>query len=452
MSEPVAPRVGELAGMKFLVFGLARAGTALARYLLGQGARVWAYDENRAALKTAAARRLRRAGMRIAAGPGCADFDWAVVSPGIPETSPTLSALRRRGTPIADELDLAAQLLDADLVAVTGTNGKSTTTTLIARMLEAAGNTVFCGGNLAPGRPLSAALGRPRRDWYVAEASSFQLERARWLKPRVGVVLNVTPDHLNRHGSLERYADCKFRMLDRQDPGDTAVLNRDDAVVRRAARRGDGRKLWFSLEQRVDGAWLNGDTLMFGEDPMAKRRDLQLPGQHNVSNALAAVAAAASLGVGRAAVRNALREFKGLEHRLEPVRRLRGVSYINNSMCTNPAAGASSLEAFAGRVILIAGGRGKGLPVEPFIEAMKRKARWVVLTGENSRDLAERLDQVGFGEYEVVARLADAVRAAAARARSGDTVLFAPGFASFDQFSDFQVRGRAFKREVANLR
>lgn len=452
MKVPAPPKVGELRGMKFLVYGLARSGRTLARYLLAQGAQVWACDDSPAALASAVARRLVQSGMKIAARPERVSCDWAVVSPGIPDSSPVLEALRRRGVPVADELDLAAQLLDGDTIAVTGTNGKSTTTVLIARILEAAGNRVFCGGNLAPGKPLSAALGRPRKDWYVVEASSFQLERARWFKPRVGVLLNVTPDHLNRHGSLERYAECKFRMLDRQDSGDTAVLNRDDRVVRRAAQRGAGWKLWFSLESEVDGAWLRGRDLMFGDTRMATLRDLKLRGRHNLANALAAVAAAAAVGARAGAIRPALRGFAGLEHRLEPVRTLHGVEYINNSMCTNPEAGAKSLDAFERPVILIAGGRGKNLPVDPFIAAIERRARWVVLTGENRAELAARLDRAGFAGHESAERLGEAVRAAAGRARRGDTVLFAPGFASFDQFADFQARGRAFKREVAHLR
>ncbi|MFO7651919.1 MAG: UDP-N-acetylmuramoyl-L-alanine--D-glutamate ligase [bacterium] len=446
------PKVSELRGMRFLVYGLARSGTALARYLVAQGALVWAHDDSPAALESAAVRRLVRSGMKIAERPGRANCDWAVVSPGIPDSSPTIAALRRRGVPVADELDLAAHLLGGDTIAVTGTNGKSTTTVLIARMLEAAGNRVFCGGNLAPGKPLSAALGKPRRDWYVVEASSFQLERARWFKPRVGVVLNVTPDHLNRHGSLDRYAECKFRMLDRQDAEDTAVLNRDDRVVRRAAQRGDGWKLWFSLESEVDGAWLRGRDIMFGGSRMAATPDLKLRGRHNLANALAAVAAAAAVGAGAGAIRPALRGFAGLEHRIESVRKLRGVEYVNNSMCTNPEAGAKSLEAFERPVVLIAGGRGKSLPVEPFIAAITRRARWAILTGENRAELAERLDRAGFGAHESAERLGAAVRAAARKARRGDTVLFAPGFASFDQFADFQARGRAFKREVAHLR
>lgn len=452
MKEIAPPAVTDLAGVKFLVVGLARSGTALARYLLAQKARVWAYDDNRAALTAAAARRLRAAGLKVAADTGQAGWDWAVVSPGIPDVNPAVQALLKRGVPVCDELDLSAQLLGGDVVAVTGTNGKSTTTALVARMLASAGNRVFCGGNIAPGRPLSAALGRPRKDWYVVEASSFQLERARWFRPRVGVLLNVTPDHLNRHGTLARYADSKFRMFDRQGPEDTAVLNHDDKLVRRAAHRGKGWTLWFSLEDRVDGAWLRGSELVFGDESMATVGDLRVPGRHNLADALAATAAAAALGAGPAAVREALRGFTGLEHRLEFCGRVRGVTFINNSMCTNPAAGASSLAAFGRKVILIAGGRGKSLPVGPFIEAMTRHAKHVVLTGENRDELAAELECAGFAAYQTVERLGPAVRAAQARAQRGDTVLYAPGFASFDQFRDFQARGRAFKREVAHLR
>jgi UDP-N-acetylmuramoylalanine--D-glutamate ligase len=356
--------------------------------------------------------------------------------------------------PMVDELDLAARYLPGQLVAVTGTNGKSTTTALIALMLKAAGKRVFCGGNLAPGLPLSAALSRPRQDFYVVEASSFQLERARWLKPRVAVVLNITPDHLNRHQTLRRYAWCKLRVLRLQDEHDFAVLNRDDRLVRSAPTR--ARRCWFSLSERVDGAWLEENSLWFLGRRVMPASKVRLAGRHNVANALAALSAVRLLGLGNRAVVRTLGTFAGLPHRLEHVRSLAGVDYVNNSMCTNPAAGVHSLVAAGdgrrGGVVLIAGGKGKGLRISEYARAIVRHARWTVLIGDTRWQLARELAARRYERFELASDLGQAVRQARQRAVKGDVVLLSPGFASFDQFADFAARGAAFRHAVNRLR
>jgi UDP-N-acetylmuramoylalanine--D-glutamate ligase len=456
---------------KVLVVGLGRSGTAVARFLLRAGARVIGSDEDAAVLESEPVSRLRKAGMTTTQRPGLAQVDWAVVSPGISNNRPLVQALRRRLIPLVDELDLAGRLLAASpagrrasgpIVAVTGTNGKSTTTALIAQMLEESGKSVFCGGNLAPGQPLSVALLEGPRDYYVVETSSFQLERARWLKPRVAVILNISADHLNRHGTVRRYADCKLRILDRQDRDDYAVLNRDDPFVFAARTRGKGQKHFFSMRRRaVDACLADGSVWAEGREVLPIYK-LKLPGTHNIQNCLAAIATARLLGVGLVPIRRALKTFAGLPHRLEHVRRFRGVDYINSSMTTNPVAGARSLEAIAeareaksgrrGRqVVLIAGGREKALPTAVYVRAMKKYAKWVILVGESSTRLARELDDLGFRGYGILPDLKAALRAARDKARDGDAVLFAPGFASFDQFRDFEARGEAFRKEVSSL-
>jgi UDP-N-acetylmuramoylalanine--D-glutamate ligase len=494
--DPLIP----LSGARVLVVGLGRSGTAVARFLLRAGARVIGSDEDPAARDSEPVLQLRKAGMTITRRPESARVDWAVVSPGISNSHPLVQVLRRRLVPIVDELDLASRLLAASpsetanaerrapnaekssvkrvrgpIIAITGTNGKSTTTALIAKMLEESGKSVFCGGNLAPGRPLSSALLEEPKDYYVVETSSFQLERARLLKPKVAVILNITADHLNRHGTIRRYADCKLRILDRQDGSDFAVLNRDDPLVYAARTRGKGEKHFFSMQLcDVDAAFADGSVWTGGREVLPVRK-LRLPGTHNIQNCLAAIAAVRLLGVGLGPIRRALQAFAGLPHRLEHVRRLRGVDYINSSMTTNPSAGARSLEAIARgwrtegggwriphsslliplssprRVILIAGGREKGLPTGEYTRAMKRYAKWVILVGESSTRLARELDDLGYRSYEVLPDLKAAVGAAREKAREGDKVLFAPGFASFDQFRDFEARGEAFRKEVKSL-
>jgi UDP-N-acetylmuramoylalanine--D-glutamate ligase len=448
--DPFGPR-----GAKVLVVGMGRSGTSVARFLLKAGAKVIGSDENPAALDSEPVTRLRKAGMTTTRLPESKRVDWAVVSPGISDANALIRTLRRRSVPVVDELDLASRFVGGPIIAITGTNGKSTTTALIARMLEDAGRSVFCGGNLAPGKPFSAALLAGPKDYYVVEVSSFQLERARWLKPKVAVILNITADHLNRHGTTRRYADCKLRILDRQDRDDYAVLNRDDPLVYAARARGGAEKHFFSMRRRGVDAHLADGSLWADGHKVLPVREVKLPGAHNIQNYLAAIATVRLLGVGLPPIRRTLKEFTGLPHRLEYVRRLHGVDYINSSMTTNPAAGAKSLEAVAGpqakRVILIAGGREKALPTTEYVRAMRKHATWVLLVGESGVRLARELDSLRFHRYEVLPDLKTAVAVARSKAHTGDAVLFAPGFASFDQFKDFEARGEAFRREVSNL-
>ncbi len=445
------PTRSDLAGAKVLVLGLGRAGTRVAGFLLRVGAEVSGFDENPAVLKTGVVQRLRQAGMIAARRPQTAKADWVIVSPGISEENELVRSLRARGLVVVDELDFASQLVKAPIIAVTGTNGKSTVTALIGEMLKAAGNRVFVGGNLAPGRPLSAALSGGLQDFYVVEVSSFQLERALWFAPDVAVILNLAPDHLNRHRSTTRYAECKFRILDRQSELGYAVLNGDDPVVMKAKDRGRAGKQFFSMRRRVRGAYRRDGKLWFEGRPVAAERQMKLRGKHNVANALAAICASRLVGAAPKALRKALAGFTGLPHRLETVRRKDGVEYVNNSMCTNPAAGVASLRAFAHKVVLIAGGREKGLPVDDYAGEMAKRAKYVILLGESARKLGRRLGRAGFARFELCDDLKSAVVRARAVAGPGDVVLFSPGFASFDRFADFQARGEAFRKEVARL-
>lgn len=438
----------ELAGSRALVLGLGRAGEAAARMLLEHGARVAGWDDAGPRRSGAVARRLIRRGMMLPRDPARWRADYAVKSPGIPDGNEVVRELERRGVPVHDELDFASRFVPGMLVAVTGTNGKSTTTTLVGLALEKAGMRVFVGGNIAPGRPLSAGLLGPGRDCYVVEVSSFQLERARWLAPDVAVLLNISPDHLDRHRDIREYAECKYRLFDRQPASATAVLNADDPLVMKARRRGRAGRLFFSLRCRVDGAYRAGGAVRFRGETVMATSDIRLPGRHNVTNVLAMTCAARALGAPGRALRAATREFTGLPHRLERVPTRDGRLWVNSSMTTNPRAGVAALESFGRKVVLIAGGKAKGLPVGEFLAAVRRRAKWAVLIGENGPKLAESLRAAGFERCEVQDTLSGAVSAARRRARRDDIVLFAPAFASFDQFRDFQDRGERFRREV----
>ncbi len=448
-------------GKRFIVLGMGRAGRAAARFLLAMKAAVYGFDDDTTVWNTAAVQKLLNQGLKRLAKPAIQDSTLgettAIVSPGVSNTHPFLRFLRSRGVPVVDELDFAGQMLRVRaksspiMIAVTGTNGKSTTVALIAAILQAGGRSVFYGGNLAPGRPLSEALLLSPRSYYVIEVSSFQLERSRYFAPKVAVILNITPDHLNRHRTFRNYVQAKARILARQRPDDWALLNYDDQTVYGLRNRGRAQKLFFSITRRVTGAYFSRGWLCFNGERVAKSTDLKIPGRHNIENALAAVGVTRLLGVEPEEIKKGLHSFHGLEHRLELVRCFAGVRYVNNSMCTNPRAGVRSLQAFDKKVVLIAGGKEKGVPIEEYVMAIVSRAKWVVLLGENCYRIADELKRHRYNRFEIAGSMAEAVRLARQRAKKGDIVLFSPGFASFDMFRDFQERGRAFKNEVRRL-
>jgi UDP-N-acetylmuramoylalanine--D-glutamate ligase len=417
-------------GRHVLVLGLGRSGLAAAKLLLARGARVTGYDRDPARAPELDPRVHRLSG----ALPGFAPYDAVVASPGI-----ALDPDPR----ILPEVELAARELSAPLVAVTGSNGKSTTTVLIGEMLRRSGLRAEVGGNL--GTALCELALRPA-DVYVAELSSFQLEHARELRARVAVLLNLAPDHLDRHGSLEAYGAAKARLAEMQQPGDALVVNLDDAWSSAAALRSPARVWAFSELQHVrSGAWLDGkDFVLTGEGREIVRvaLDALSPAcRQPLANALAAATAAAAAGATPAGVATALEQFEGLPHRAELVCTRAGVRYVDDSKATNPAAAATCLRSQQGPVIWLAGGRNKGLEFAE-LRGSLRGVRAAVLYGEAAGELAAALEPLV--ETVVAERFADAFREAAARARAGDTVLLSPACSSFDQFSSFEERGRRF--------
>jgi len=380
-----------------------------------------------------------------------------VVSPGVRIDQPIFDKARARGIPVIGEVELACSATQVPMVAVTGTNGKSTTTSMIGAILTQAGRRALIGGNLAPGRPLcqlasEAAAG----DVIVAEVSTFQLETIVDFRPAVGVVTNITPDHLDRHPDFETYAKLKAELFRNQSPNDFAVLNSDDQTVMDTCGHIRSTKLTFSRMGEVEnGAWSDGSRLYLacrgeGQGVMGTG-ELLVPGQHNVENALAAMAATSAMGCGTEAMATGLRSFRGVPHRLEEVAVVRGVSYVNNSMCTNPAAGVSSLRAFDRHIVVIAGGREKGLDMGPFIREIATRAKAAILIGESRTHLATELASLGFDAAHPAADMKEAVAMAASLAEPGDVVLLAPGCSSFDMFSDFEERGIIFSQMVLKL-
>ncbi len=450
----------ELAGKRVLVVGVAKTGLATARFLIDRGAKVTISERRPRAELPAEVDELETAGVTVESGghqiPTFLEQDLIVVSPGVPMNIQALQKARERDIWVVSELELAAPYLTTPIVAITGTNGKSTTTTLIGLIIEAAGLEVFVGGNL--GTPLVACAPlAARKDFLVVEVSSFQLEGIHEFRPHVSVLLNVTEDHLDRYASFSDYVRAKARILANQGAGDTAVLNHDDPVVRALAAESRARVVFTSLRGRPPGpaAWVEGDRFFVdlgdGEGQSFDASELKLEGVHNRENAIAALAVAKVLGLDGEQAMRAIAAFPGLPHRMERVAEASGVRWINDSKATNVAAAARSLESYRGNVILLAGGVDKGGSYDPLVASARGRVRRALVFGEGQDRLATALERAI--PTTRVEDLAAAVAAAASEAEPGDVVLLAPACASYDQFKNFEHRGEVFRRLVtAELR
>jgi UDP-N-acetylmuramoylalanine--D-glutamate ligase len=416
----------ELAGRRVLVVGLARAGSAAADALLAAGAEVVAFSLD----ETPAAGRLRAAGVEVHTGREektlLQGIDLVVKSPGVRADAPLVAGARARGIPVWDELELGARLLANPIAAVTGTNGKTTTTALLGEMLRADGLEVEVAGNI--GRALSSLVGEVEPEaWVVCEVGVFQLEDMEVFHPRVGVLVNLDPDHLDRYEDFEAYAATKLRMFELQTGEDTAIVPRGFGPL-----PGSARRVEFSAD-----------------DPLPA--EPAIPGRHNRENAAAATLAARAVGVSDDAIARALREFPGVEHRIEELETVNGVRYVNDSKATNVAAALRAVDALRPATLhLILGGRGKNESYALLADALGHADR-AYLIGEASGEIASALAAAAI-PYTVSGDLRTAVRDAAAAAAPGHVVVLSPACASFDQFRDFEARGDAFRALVEALR
>lgn len=427
-------------GAKALVVGMAKSGIAACALLQAHGADVLATD--RKPMENLAVP------FAIQAPAVFEGRDLIVVSPGVPADLPELQSARGRGVPVIGEVELAGFYLKGPVIGITGSNGKTTTTALIGHILANCGIANQVGGNIGTA---PAAMIDSSRDnqWNVLELSSFQLETVSTFHAHVGIALNVTPNHLNRHYTFENYAAAKSRLFLNQTETDFAILNAGDPVCRGYASQGRGRPVWFSMQPREDGVWFDGTNIIAGGEVVMPARELPIRGLHNVENTLAAVAAARIAGAGLSDIAAALRTFKAVEHRLEYVATVCGVDFYNDSKATSVDATAKALATFDHGVWLILGGEDKGAPYTPLAEDLRRKGRAVLTIGAAAGNIARDLD----GAIPIIpaGTLDKAVREAFAQAIPGDTVLLAPACASFDQFSSFEHRGRAFKEIVSQL-
>ena len=447
----------ELKNKKVLVVGLGRSGVASAFFLQEHGAKVIVSDSKSEAQLQNEVPALLDRGISIEAGQHgertFRDQDLIVVSPGVPSDQPQLQHARTLGIPVIGEVELAFRFLQGKVLAITGSNGKTTTTTLVGEILSKSGKKTLVGGNI--GTPVISLASKATPDTLVVlEISSFQLESIQQFRPWIAAILNITPDHLDRHHTFEAYVAAKARIFENQQGSDLAILNADDPTCLALKSKVKGPLLWFSRRQRVEsGAFLTGEQIVFRnngqEQPVLSRADIQLKGEHNLENVLAAVSMTMAAGCTPQQVRQAVQEFRAVEHRLELVSTINGVTFYNDSKATNVDATMKALESFPGNIHIILGGKDKGSDYSVLNPLLRERAKRIYLIGAASDKIASQVS----GAIALVrsGTLERAVRQAFDAATSGDVVLLAPACASFDQFENYEHRGRVFKELVRSL-
>lgn len=465
-----------LINKKVLVVGTGISGIAAADLLSAEGARVFLYDAN-ASLEEAKIRE------RLSKDTVCeiilgeledtyyTDTELLVLSPGVPTDIPMVERFKDEGVVVWGEIELAYQFSRGKLAAITGTNGKTTTTALTGEIMKTFFNSVFVVGNI--GIPYTAMVKETNDDSVtVAEMSSFQLETVECFRPDVSAVLNITPDHLNRHHTMENYIDAKFNITANQTPKDTCVLNYEDEVLRKKSESLQCKILWFSSKRRLEqGLCLEDDMIVFypKEDDMLNRfpgfaeeksgeyvpvinvKELNIIGKHNYENAMAAIACAMSLGVPLTCIREALRSFQAVEHRIEFVAEKNGVRYYNDSKGTNPDASIQAVRAMDARTVLIGGGYDKGSEYDEWIESFDGKIKYLVLMGQTKEMIADCARKHGFQDIVFVDSMEEAVAFSAEHSVPGERVLLSPCCASWGMFKNYEERGRIFKELVHRL-
>jgi UDP-N-acetylmuramoylalanine--D-glutamate ligase len=446
----------DLLGKKVLVVGMARTGIATAKFLQAKGSLVTTTEVKPEGEMKEAAQELK--GMDISTewgGHQTETFlrqDIVVVSPGVDLSIDPVQRAIQHGVRVISEIELACHFIHIPIIAVTGTNGKTTTTLLIGEMLKQDGRKVGVGGNV--GEPLILfADGKDRWEALVAEISSFQLEAVEDFRPRISVLLNITEDHLDRYPSYEEYIKAKVRIFANQNSGDLAVLNRDDPIVMRFKEKVKAETAFFSLNEKTDqGAFSNGQTISLrlgGKGEEYSLAKTPLKGIHNVENMMAALVAARSFGCSKKAIQAVLNRFRGLEHRVEFVREIGGVRFYNDSKGTNVGSVVKSLQSFSEPVILIAGGKDKNGDLSPLAELIQKRVKHLILIGEAKERMHRDLG--GLTDTMMAKTMEEAVLLAHQKAKGGEVVLLSPACSSFDMFKDYKERGKVFKEAVFRL-
>jgi len=449
----------DLKNKRVLVVGLGKSGLAAALFLRDRGARVTVSDTRSAAALAKDIPALLEAGIMVeSGGHGLLTFrrqDLIVVSPGVPLDTPEVAQAISFGLTVIGELELASRFLEGKVVAITGSNGKTTTTTLVGRIFADAGPPTLVGGNI--GLPVIELIPESKPEtWSVLEVSSFQLETTMEFRPNIALVLNITPDHLDRHHTFEAYAAAKAMITAQQTPDDFLVLNAEDVPTQMVAAKTRAQIFWFSGVRRIkQGAFVHGESIFWlakeggTPEPVLPVAEITLRGAHNVENVLAAVCAAKLAGIASESIRASVAAFHAVEHRLEPVRTLRGVTYYNDSKATNVDATMKALASFPSGVHLILGGKDKASDYTQLAPLLRERAIAVYTIGS----AAEKIERELAGVVKIVTAgtLKSAVDSASAAAQSGDVVLLAPACSSFDQFDNYEHRGRVFRELVQAL-
>ena len=442
-------------GQKVLVIGAARSGLAGAEFLAKTGNRVVLTDMK----QCNDIAELEKLGVSFVWGeqPNVAQIqpDYIVMSPGVPLTIPPVQYAKQHNIPVIGELELAFANCKAPFVAITGTNGKTTTTTLTGELLKRTGKNIFVGGNI--GVPLvSYAADLSEEDVVVAEVSSFQLETIDTFAPHLALMINLTPDHLDRHGNMENYLACKANIFANQTEQDYLILNYDDEALRPLAAQSKGKVFFFSQQHILEeGVYLDGNQVMLklngASIPVCKTEEIAIKGKHNLENAMGAILLAYLSGVLVEEIRDVLMTFQGVAHRLEPVRMHNGVQYVNDSKGTNPDSTIKAIEAYGNPIVLILGGLNKGSDFAALASLVKKKVKQVVVLGEAKDVIINALDEAEYSAYTKVETFEEAVLTAAGLAESGDVVLLSPACASWDMFKSYEERGDLFKQIVNGL-
>jgi UDP-N-acetylmuramoylalanine--D-glutamate ligase len=445
----------DLNGKKVLVVGMARTGLAAARFLKSKGSIVSTTEMRTKEEMGEAFQELERLDIPMEWGGHRTETflkaDLIVVSPGVDLNIEPVQKALKKGVRVISEIELAYRFIHVPIIAVTGTNGKTTTTLLIGEMLKEEGKKVGVGGNV--GEPLILfANGEDRWEVLVAEISSFQLEAIEAFQPRFSVLLNITEDHLDRYPRYEDYIEAKVRIFANQNSEDVAILNRDDPIVMKYGADVKARKVFFSLKEKLqEGAFSNGRSILLrlGKEEDYSLARTPLKGIHNVENMMAALTTARIFGCSKKTIENVLNRFEGLEHRLEFVREIEGVRFYNDSKGTNVGSVVKSLQSFSEPVILIAGGKDKHGDLAPLRELIQNRVKRLILMGEAKERMERELG--GLIDTAIAKDMGEAVRLAYQSAKRGEVVLLSPACSSFDMFKDYKERGRVFKEAVHRL-
>jgi UDP-N-acetylmuramoylalanine--D-glutamate ligase len=447
----------DLQNKRVLVVGLGKSGVASALFLKSRGARVTVSDSKPEAELRSEILLLLEHGITVeTGGHGDRTFrgqDLIVVSPGVPFDAPQLAQARNLGEPVIGEIELAAQFLPGPIAAITGANGKTTTTSLAGEIITAGKFPALVGGNIGTPAISFVAQARPET-WIVLEVSSFQLETIVSFRPRIAVVLNITPDHLDRHGTLANYVNAKARIFENQRPDDYSILNADDPITVGLSDRTRAQVFWFSRKKELEkGAFVRRAHIVFrdgkSEREIMPLSEIPLKGTHNLENVLAGVSIGALVGCQAAQIRDAVRTFKAVEHRLEFVAKIAGVDYYNDSKATNVDATIKALESFPANIHLILGGKDKGSDYTVLNELLRERVKRVYTIGAAAAKIESHIE--GAAEIVHAETLQNAIHRASESAVAGDIVLLAPACASFDQFQNYEQRGRVFKETVHSL-